>query len=98
MPTRHMEQGEEWKALRKRFNPGFSTQHIMTLLPSIVDKTQIFVSRLERLVQIEQIFSLQDLAIDFTFDFMGTLVLDVDIVTSTGITLYKHCKTDHFGG
>ncbi|KAK3374831.1 cytochrome P450 [Podospora didyma] len=30
--------GEEWKALRKRFNPGFAPQYLIKLLPSVIDK------------------------------------------------------------
>lgn len=34
--------GEEWKGLRKRFNPGFAHSHLITLLPLIMDKTWEF--------------------------------------------------------
>ncbi|EMR71667.1 putative cytochrome p450 protein [Eutypa lata UCREL1] len=39
--------GEEWKALRRRFNPGFAPQHLMTLLPCILEKTSKFIEHLD---------------------------------------------------
>jgi cytochrome P450 len=41
-------ENEELKALRKRFNPGFQPKHIYSLTPSVVTKTQKFLSRLAR--------------------------------------------------
>ncbi|KUI59725.1 hypothetical protein VP1G_06949 [Cytospora mali] len=74
-------QGEEWKALRRRFNPGFAPQHLMTLLPSIMDKASIFLNRLDDLARTGETFSLQGLATNLTFDVIGSLVLDIDMTT-----------------
>jgi cytochrome P450 len=41
------EEGEAWKSLRKRFNPGFAPQHLLSLLPVVVDKTSIFMEKLD---------------------------------------------------
>lgn len=73
-------QGEEWKALRKRFNPGFAPQHLLSLLPAIVHKASIFVDRLGGLAQGGDKFSLQELATDLTLDIIGDLALDTDMV------------------
>merc|ERR1712137_432974 len=43
------ENGESWRGLRKTFNPGFAPQHLLTLLPVVVDKTCTFVKRLDAL-------------------------------------------------
>lgn len=41
------EEGESWKSLRKRFNPGFAPQHLLSLLPVVLDKTYIFMEKLD---------------------------------------------------
>jgi cytochrome P450 len=41
------EEGEAWKSLRKRFNPGFAPQHLLSLLPVVIDKTSIFMDKLD---------------------------------------------------
>lgn len=74
-------QGEHWKSLRKRFNPGFAPQHLMTLLPSIVGGVRIFMDQLENLAQTGTAFSLQNAATNLTFDVIGKVALDVDMVS-----------------
>ena len=76
----HIYQGEEWKALRKRFNPGFAPQHLLSLMPAIVHKASVFVDRLSGLARSGNEFSLQRLATDLTFDVIGDLALDTDMV------------------
>ncbi|KAF7596387.1 hypothetical protein BBP40_002131 [Aspergillus hancockii] len=64
-------EGEEWKSLRKRFNPGFAPQHLLKLLPCILDKAWYFVEHLEKYAQSGEVFSLADLCINLTFDIIG---------------------------
>ncbi|KAJ4423895.1 hypothetical protein N0V82_001481 [Gnomoniopsis sp. IMI 355080] len=71
--------GENWKSLRKRFNPGFAPQHLMTLLSSIVGAVTIFVDQLEDIARSGESFSLQDAATNLTFDVIGKVALDMDI-------------------
>ena len=71
--------GEEWKALRKRFNPGFATQNLMELLPSILEKISQFVDHLDSLAQSGSEFEMQSYATDLTFDIIGRVALDVDM-------------------
>lgn len=80
-------QGEKWKALRKRFNPGFAPQHLLSLLPAIVHKASIFVDRLSDLAKAGDEFSLQRLATDLTLDVIGDLALDTDMVGLETCTL-----------
>jgi cytochrome P450 len=67
-----MLEGEEWKALRRRFNPGFSPQHLMTLLPCILDKTQVFLRHLDGFCASGEEFCLEPLTINLTFDIIGS--------------------------
>lgn len=70
-------QGEEWRDLRKRFNPGFAPQHIMTLLASILDKTLLFLHNLGRYAVSGEEFRMADLCGDLTFDIVGMLLMSV---------------------
>ncbi|KAJ4286863.1 hypothetical protein N0V88_007875 [Collariella sp. IMI 366227] len=71
-------QGEGWKQLRKRFNPGFAPQHLMTLLPCIVDKTMVFIKELDRYASSGEEFALNKLTINLTFDIIGAVAMNVD--------------------
>ena len=76
-------EGEEWRALRKRFNPGFAPQHLIKLLPSIMDKMSAFIDHLDTYARTGEEFSLQDRATDLTFDIIGRVVLDIDMQAQT---------------
>ncbi|KAF2280766.1 cytochrome P450 [Westerdykella ornata] len=73
-----VEEGESWKALRKRFNPGFAPSHLLSLLPQILSKTSIFVSKLDALSSSGQEFELDSLCTNITFDIIGKVVADLD--------------------
>lgn len=63
--------GEEWKNLRRRFNPGFSPQHLMGLLPCILDKTQFFLKHLDDYCANGKEFRLDIILVNLTFDIIG---------------------------
>ncbi|KAI1468961.1 cytochrome P450 [Daldinia caldariorum] len=67
--------GEEWKALRKRFSPGFAPQYLMTLLPCILDKTVGFTEHLDSFVKSGDDFSLVPLGVNLAFDIIGAIVM-----------------------
>ncbi|KAH8901259.1 cytochrome P450 [Thozetella sp. PMI_491] len=71
--------GEEWKSLRKRFNPGFAPQNIMRLLPSILDKISLFADHIDGFARTGEEFPFQKYATDLTFDIIGRVVLDLDM-------------------
>ncbi|KAI1078699.1 cytochrome P450 [Whalleya microplaca] len=71
--------GEKWKALRKRFNPGFAPQYLMTLLPCILDKTTSFIEHLDSFVRTGSDFSLVPLGVNLTFDIIGAVVMGEDL-------------------
>ncbi|KAL4768040.1 cytochrome P450 monooxygenase [Aspergillus nidulans var. acristatus] len=72
-------EGDEWRALRKTFSPWFSLQHLMTLLPAIVDKTMVFINHLDRLSDSRDEVSLVSLTMNLMFDIIGAAILDVDL-------------------
>ena len=71
--------GDEWKALRKKFNPGFAPQHLITMLPCILGKTSKFVEHLDAFARTGSEFSLVPLIVNLTFDIIGDIVMDVDL-------------------
>lgn len=77
-------QGEDWKALRKRFNSGFAPQYLTTLLPRLCNMTERFVSNLDRFAASGEEFSLGELCVNLTFDIIGAVTLDVDFRAQLG--------------
>ncbi|KAK4184333.1 putative sterigmatocystin biosynthesis P450 monooxygenase stcS [Podospora australis] len=71
-------ESDDWKGLRKRYNPGFAPQHLMTLLPCILDKTDIFLDRLDGFCASGKDFSLMDMIVNLTFDIIGAVVMGID--------------------
>lgn len=70
--------GDAWKSLRKRFNPGFAPQHLTTLLTAIVDKTTIFIGRLDSFAKSGREFALEPLCTNVTFDIIGAVVMNLN--------------------
>ncbi|EFQ31207.1 cytochrome P450 52A11 [Colletotrichum graminicola M1.001] len=74
-----MAQGSEWKDMRKHFNPGFAPQHLMGLMPVILEKTQAFLAKLDTLADTGAVFELEPLCTNLTFDIIGAVTMDVDL-------------------
>ncbi|RAH81452.1 cytochrome P450 monooxygenase, partial [Aspergillus japonicus CBS 114.51] len=73
-------EGEQWKALRKRYNPGFAPQHLLTLLPCIIDKAWIFIQCLDEYARTGEEFSLEDRCTSLTLDIIGrAATMDTDL-------------------
>ena len=39
-------EGQEWKRLRKMFNPAFAPSHLEKMIPAIVEESEVFVEKL----------------------------------------------------
>ena len=76
-------EGEEWQTLRRRFNKGFSPQHLHTLDSLIISKTQVFVDRLKQLAELQEPFLLKDYAQDLTTDIITTVAIEKDYHAQT---------------
>lgn len=72
------EHGESWKALRKQFNAGFAPQHLVTLLPVIVDKTNIFIEKMDAVAKSGAVTELDGLCVNCTFDIIGQVITNVN--------------------
>lgn len=60
--------------MRKHFNPGFAPHHLISLMPVILDKTQAFLAKLDRLVHTGEGFELEPLCTNLTFDIIGSFI------------------------
>jgi cytochrome P450 len=52
--------GARWKKQRAVFNPGFSPQHIMDQLPTVIDVAEEYVKALDQLVAHDKVFRLEE--------------------------------------
>ncbi|EME82297.1 uncharacterized protein MYCFIDRAFT_138822, partial [Pseudocercospora fijiensis CIRAD86] len=69
--------GAKWKKWRSMFNPGFSTQHLTTLVPGIVDDCLTYCDILSERAKTKQIFRLEEASTRLTIDIIGKVVLDL---------------------
>lgn len=72
------ENGESWKGLRKRFNPGFAPQHLLSLLPVVIDKTYAFMDKLDALAKSGIATEMEPFCTNVTFDIIGEVVTNID--------------------
>ncbi|KAI0425614.1 cytochrome P450 [Xylaria sp. FL1042] len=71
--------GGDWKNLRKRFNPGFSIQHLWKLLPLILEKTGPFCAILDKYSETSETFPFETLVSNLTLDIIGVAVMEIDL-------------------
>ncbi|KAI1421980.1 cytochrome P450 [Xylaria sp. FL1777] len=72
-------EGDDWKDIRKRYNPGFTGQHLWRLLPLILEKMEPFCNYLDEFSATKEEFSMERLISNLTFDVIGAAVMDVDL-------------------
>lgn len=65
-------QGHKWKSLRRRFNPGFAPQHLMTLMPLITDMSKSLIQNLDSFARSGEVCTLNPLLTNLTLDIIGT--------------------------
>lgn len=82
----HSAEGSEWKALRALFNPGFSTSHLMSLIPSMADHIQIFRKKLLDVADTSQVILLQEEATLLSLDIICQTILDVNLGSQLGFS------------
>lgn len=77
--------GPLWKHWRSVFNAGFSHSNVLSMVPSILDEVMIFERLLEVQSQREDIFQLEKLTRNLSFDVIGRVVMNHRF----------HCQTSH---
>ncbi|CAG7943452.1 unnamed protein product [Penicillium nalgiovense] len=75
---------EEWKGIRKQLNPGFAHKHLISLMPCILDKTQLFLTKLDHYASTGEEFPLDELCTNLTFDIIGAVTMDIDLDAQLG--------------
>lgn len=70
--TTHGEQHRFW---RKVFDPGFSSSHLATLTPMVVQRVNIFIEKLEAHVASSDTFALLPLTKSLTLDVIGRVTM-----------------------
>ncbi|RAH42519.1 cytochrome P450 [Aspergillus brunneoviolaceus CBS 621.78] len=73
----------KWKELRSLFAPGFSNAHLMTMVPLMVEKTEVFCDLLSEYAAKHELFSMEPMAARLTIDIIGIVVLGVDFQSLT---------------
>lgn len=69
-------EGPMWKQWRVNFNPGFSANQVMNLIPGIVDEVVVFRDLLRVQASKNEIFQLEELSLKLSFDIIGRVVMD----------------------
>lgn len=77
-------EGTEWKKWRSAFNPGFSAQHLVTLVPSIVDQCSIFCEIMTERAKKNELFRMEQAATKLTVDIIGKVILDLSFNSQKG--------------
>lgn len=65
----------EWKPWRAVFSKALSTEHILSLIPEMVDETMVYCETLRRLAEQEKLFHLDSITLRFTIDVIGKTIL-----------------------
>ena len=72
-------EGETWKNLRRRFNPGFQPKYLLTLAPIIVAQTRTFIDRLKAVAASGGIIALNEYTQDLTTDIITQLAVNKNL-------------------
>lgn len=77
-------EGQDWKIWRKVFNPGFSAQHMMALVPSMLEALLEFQDILKQHAKKGEVFSLDEAAVNASMDVIGKVTLYVYLLRLLG--------------
>ncbi|KAF2445354.1 cytochrome P450 52A11 [Karstenula rhodostoma CBS 690.94] len=71
--------GNEWKALRKRIMPGMAPAHLLTLVGSILDKTETYIDLLEEKAKTGEEINLESYTTNLVVDVIGIVTFNMDL-------------------
>lgn len=73
------------------FSKGFSADHILSLVPGVVDETVVYCETLQRLALDGSLFHLDTTTLRFTIDVIGKAILCVsELLTLAGEVLWSN--------
>lgn len=67
--------GPVWRTWRAAFNPGFSAQNIMALVPALLQESLVFKEHLDHVATTGEIIRMDDQLMKATCDIIGRAVL-----------------------
>lgn len=76
-------EGTLWKSMRSMFNPAFTSGHLRSYVPSIVDECLTFCEVLTEHANKGDMFSLEEAATRLTIDVIGLVALGVELRSQT---------------
>ena len=68
-------EGTTWKRWRTIFNPGFSANHILRLVPGMVEEVEVFRGVLDKKAKKGDLFFLEEASLSLTIDIIGRVVM-----------------------
>lgn len=79
--------GQLWKKWRTRLNPGFSSRHMATMIPEILDEVLIFTDILKSKSGVDgawgEVFPMEPRAINLTFNVITKTIMCVYLIQDT---------------
>ncbi|EMC95481.1 hypothetical protein BAUCODRAFT_35464 [Baudoinia panamericana UAMH 10762] len=72
-------EGATWKKWRATFNPGFAANHLISLVPLMVDQCLVFCDVLTKRAGNNDLFRMESDTTRLTVDIIGKIVLDADL-------------------
>ena len=75
---------KEWKPWRAAFNKGFQTEHIMSLVPNMVEETMVYADTLKDLAAKGEMCQLDPITLRFTIDMIGRTILNTSLGAQKG--------------
>ena len=65
----------DWKPWRAVFSRAFSTEHVLSLVPDMVEETRVYCETLRELAEQKEMFQLDLVTLRFTIDVIGKTIL-----------------------
>lgn len=65
----------DWKPWRAVFSRAFSTEHVLSLVPDMVEETTVYCETLRKLAEQKEMFQLDLVTLCFTIDVIGKTIL-----------------------
>ncbi|KAI4163185.1 MAG: hypothetical protein LQ342_003118 [Letrouitia transgressa] len=75
---------KKWRPWRAIFNKGFSTEHVLSLVPGMISITSTYCDTLRKHAQKGDMFLLDPTTLRFTMDLIGKTVLNTTLGAQTG--------------
>ncbi|KAI9885080.1 MAG: Nucleolar protein 58 [Watsoniomyces obsoletus] len=83
--------GKDWRPWRAVFNKGFSAEHLLSLVPNMVQETLVYRETLRRHARERNLFHLDPTTLRYTMDLIGRTVLNTRLQAQQGYNTLADC-------